>query len=224
MPLQRSLGLSWDVNNDTFLFQLSKDNKPATRRGLLSTVNGIYDPLGFLAPVTIYGKLLLRQLIAQTRDLNESLSEELTSLWNSWKNTLDALEALRIPRTHVTNLSKAVTKKLHVYSDASEKAIAAVVYLRTTDSDGQCKVGFMLGKAKVAPISGHTIPRLELCASVLAVEIAQCVLNHLGIQIDSVKYYTDGKVVLGYICNESRRFYIYVANRVDRIRKFTTPS
>ncbi|XP_061190615.1 uncharacterized protein LOC133198553 [Saccostrea echinata] len=177
-----------------------------------------------LAPVTICGKLLLRQLIAQTRDWDEPLSEELTSLWNSWKDTLDALEALRIPRTYVTNLSKAVTKELHVYSDASEKAIAAVIYLRTTDSDGQCKVGFVLGKVKVAPMSGHTIPRLELCASVLAVEIAQCVLNHLGIQIDSMKYYTDSKVVLGYICNESRRFYIYVANRVDRIRKFTTPS
>lgn len=51
-----------------------------------------------------------------------------------------------------------MTKELHVFSDASEKAIAAVTYLRTTDIEGQVKLGFVLCKAKVAPISGHTIP------------------------------------------------------------------
>ncbi|VDI67426.1 Hypothetical predicted protein [Mytilus galloprovincialis] len=45
-PLQRSLGLSWDVNTDNFLFQLSSENKPITRRGILSTINSLYDPLG----------------------------------------------------------------------------------------------------------------------------------------------------------------------------------
>lgn len=37
-------------------------------------------------------------------------------------------------------------------------------------------------------------------------------------------FYTDSKVVLGYICNESRRFYMYVANRVSRIRKLSEPA
>ncbi|VDI02885.1 Hypothetical predicted protein [Mytilus galloprovincialis] len=82
---------------------------------------------------------------------------------------LIAIETLRIPRTYVPYLSKTATKELHVFSDASEKAIAAVAYLRTTDSSGEPNIGFILGKAKVAPTSGHTIPRLELSAAVLAV-------------------------------------------------------
>jgi hypothetical protein len=61
-----------------------------------------------------------------------------------------------------------------VYADASEKAIAAVAYLRTLDKDGNSVLGFVLGKAKVAPTNGHTIPHLELCAAVLAVGIAVC--------------------------------------------------
>ena len=40
---------------------------------------------------------------------------------------------------------------------------------------------------------------------------------------DSVTYYSDSKVVLGYISNESRRFYVYVSNRVERIRRSSAP-
>lgn len=80
-----------------------------------------------------------------------------------------------------------------------------------------------MGKAKLAPMSVHTIPRLELGAAVLAVEIAKLVASELDINPDSLKFYTDSKVVLGYIYNETRRFYLYISNRVERIRKSTCP-
>ncbi|XP_071178037.1 uncharacterized protein [Mytilus edulis] len=220
-PLQRSPGLSWDVNTDNFLFQLSSENKPITRRGILSTINSLYDPLGFLAPVIIQGKLLLRKIVSETIDWDQPLTDETADEWKSWRDTLN-IETLRIPRTYVSYLSKTTTKELHVFSDASEKAIAAVAYLRTTDSSGEPNIGFILGKAKVT--SGHTIPRLELSAAVLAVEITQTIMDNLDLHIDTVKFYTDSKVVLGYISNETRRFFIYVANRVEKIRKFSSPS
>lgn len=78
-------------------------------------------------------------------------------------------------------------------------------------------------KAKLAPISVHTVPRLELGAAILAVEIAELVVNELNIDPNSLKFYTDSKVVLGYIYNETRRFYVYVSNRVEWIRKSTHP-
>ncbi|XP_063408738.1 uncharacterized protein LOC134692218 [Mytilus trossulus] len=212
-PLQRSLGLSWDVNTDNFLFQLSSENKPITRRGILSTINSLYDPLGFLAPVILQGKLLLRKIVSETVDWDQPLTDETADEWKSWRDTLIAIETLRIPRTYVPYLSKTATKELHVFSDASEKAIAAVAYLRTTDSSGEPNIGFILGKAKVAPTSGHTIPRLELSAAVLAVEITQTIMDNLDLHIDTVKFYTDSKVVLGYISNETRRFgnYLYLS-------------
>ena len=36
-------------------------------------------------------------------------------------------------------------------------------------------------------------------------------------------YYTDSKVVLGYISNAIRRFFVYVANRVQLIKSMCTP-
>jgi hypothetical protein len=41
---QRSLGLLWDSELDEFTFSVSTDVKPYTRRGVLSTINSLYDP------------------------------------------------------------------------------------------------------------------------------------------------------------------------------------
>lgn len=38
-----------------------------------------------------------------------------------------------------------------------------------------------------------------------------------------MNFYTDHKIVLGYIHNSTRRFYVYVANRLALIRKVTKP-
>ena len=110
-----------------------------------------------------------------------------------------------------------------IYCDASEQAIAAVGYFKVFYANSSA-TGFVFGKAKVSPLSGHTIPRLELCAAVLAVKIAQVIVEHLQLKLDSIKFFSDSRVVLGYINNETKRFYTYVANRVAHIRNFSKPS
>ena len=45
----------------------------------------------------------------------------------------------------------------------------------------------------------------------------------MSIEPDSITYYSDSRVVLGYIANETRRFYVYVSNRVERIRRCSSP-
>ena len=72
--------------------------------------------------------------MSETVDWDEPVSDEIATEWDIWKNTLKVIETLRIPRTYVPYLSKTLTKELHVFSDASEKAIASVVYLHTTDT------------------------------------------------------------------------------------------
>ncbi|XP_037528681.1 uncharacterized protein LOC119405929 [Rhipicephalus sanguineus] len=223
-PMQRSLGLLWDVGNDTFVFRAPLQDRPYTRRGVLSTVNSLFDPLGFVAPITIQGKNLLRDLVTEGYDWDTPLSDERKQSWDEWKNSLQALHHLHVRRTYVPNsTAEAATREIHVFSDASTGAIAAVAYLRVTDRQGNTNVGFVMGKAKLAPQPDHTVPRLELCAAVLAVEMADVILRELDFQPSAVTFYTDSKVVLGYIHNETRRFYVYVANRIQRIRGSTRP-
>ena len=109
--------------------------------------------------------------------------------------------------------------KVLVFSDASEQAIASVAYLYGVDKDGNAHLGFVMGKAKLAPKNASTIPRLELCAAVLNVVLAQIISNELKISLDHFTFFTDSRVVLGYIHNRTRRFAIYVSNRVQKIHQ-----
>lgn len=85
-------------------------------------------------------------------------------------------------------------------------------------------VGIILGKAKIAPPKrGNPIPRPKLCGAFLAFEIYDIAVNVLNIAVDCVQFHIGSKVVLGYINNSVRRFYMYVSNRIERILRITTP-
>ena len=75
-----------------------------------------------------------------------------------------------------------------------------------------------MGKSRVAPLKPVTVPRLELTAAVCSVRISQQLRRELSYHIDQEYFWTDSKVVLGYISNESRRFHVFVANRVQEIQ------
>lgn len=224
LPVQRSLGMSWDLESDCFIFDMDIDTKPYTRRGILSTINSIYDPLGFLSPIVIKGKLLLRSVMFDQIQWDEPLSRECFQEWDDWRKSLSYLSDVQIPRMYVkSSFSECYEKNVYIFSDASEQAIAAVGYLHTKSHDNHEELGFIMGKAKVAPTHGHTIPRLELCAAVLATDIGQVIAKHLNFPMKDIKYHTDSKVVLGYLHNRSRRFYTYVSNRVAKIHQVSDP-
>lgn len=224
LPLQRSLGLNWELQIDSFTFRVSRDIKPFTRRGMLSTVNSLYDPLGFASPVTVQGKALVRDISSEQYEWDTPLPPEKMTQWKAWINSLTELEQVCIQRSYLpVSVSCCKWTELCVFADASTLAIAAVAYLRALDFEGRWHVGFIMGKSKLAPYPMHTIPRLELCAAVLAVELAEVIQSEIDVELQAVKFFTDSRIVLGYIHNSSRRFYTYVANRVARIRGSTEP-
>ena len=79
-------------------------------------------------------------------------------------------------------------------------------------------------KARVGPLKYVSIPRMELVAATLTVK--QSVLLRKELQYPDMKeaFWTDSQAVLGYIANESRKFKIFVANRVEMIKEDSDPT
>ncbi|XP_056000809.1 uncharacterized protein LOC130046450 [Ostrea edulis] len=136
LPSQRSLGLNWNLDDDSFFFEVTSKNTACSRRGILSCVNSIFDPLGFLAPVVIEGKNILRTLVQSTIDWDTPLSSDQIEVWERWKDSLVHLGNLKIPRTYAPmSLENCVHRSVHVFCDASEMAIAAVGYIKMASHD-----------------------------------------------------------------------------------------
>lgn len=75
----------------------------------------------------------------------------------------------------------------------------------------------------MAPTSTVTIPRLELTAATVSAGVSNFLRAELKLKIDEEFFWTDSQVVLGYIKNEARRFHVFVANCVQKIRDTTDP-
>ena len=85
--------------------------------------------------------------------------------WNIWKSSLRGLENVRNPRTYGgLSLGVANTKDLLVFSDASEKAMAACAYVSLTSVSGEQWLGFVWGQPSWHQSMEHSATIKTLCS------------------------------------------------------------
>ncbi|KAI2646413.1 Pro-Pol polyprotein [Labeo rohita] len=222
--VERALGIQWSVEEDSFRFNNTLTNQPGTRRGILATVASVFDPLGFLAPYVLTGKKILQEMCRQGVDWDEHLPDMLKPQWESWQRDFSNLERIRIARCYVPiNFGEVIERELHHFSDASTSGYGQCSYLRVKNQKGETHCSLVMAKARVAPTKLTTIPRLELTAAVVSVAISDILREEMSFAFTKEYFWTDSKVVLSYINNDSRRFHTFVANRVQKIRNSTTP-
>lgn len=224
LPVERTLGLQWCTEVDVFQFRMQLKAQQCTRRGILSTVCSVYDPMGFLAPIMLPAKLLLQEMCRQNLSWDENIPPRLQTQWNSWISDLDKLSEFQVDRClKPTDFGQIMHACLHHFSDACERGYGMVTYLKLINSEDKVHVTFLLSKARVVPLKPITIPRLELTAAVLAAKVDQMLRTELRLQLESSVFWTDSQTVLKYIKNEDKRSQTFVANRVSYIRERTQP-
>ena len=225
LPIERALGMTWCVENDSFQFRIKIQDRPLTRRGILSTVGSIYDPNGYLAPVTLKGKQILQQMCRDKLDWDDPPPDDLCMEWEKWRREIIQLERLQIQRCFKPKLfGKIKSMELHHFSDASLKGYGQCSYIRLVNEEDKVHCSFVIGKARVTPLKQVTIPRLELTAATISARMSRFLRSELKYQEIKEYFWTDSNIVLGYVSNVAKRFHTYVANRVQEIRDATDPT
>ena len=222
LPNDKALGICWNIEKDTFSFKINLDRKPITKRGLLSMISSIYDPLGYAAPFVLEGRQILQRLCNKNVQWDEIVQQDVQSDWAKWVEQMNQLENLPISRCiQPADFGEIKSVTLHHFSDASENGYGQCSYIRLVDYDNRVHCSFLLGKSRVVPKKFISIPRLELTAALLSVKMACLLKKELDISCVDEVFWTDSKVVLGYITNTVKRFKTFVANRVQQIKEKT---
>ena len=99
LPIERALGMTWNIENDTLNFWITLKDLPLTRRGTLATVSSIYDPLGLVSPLLLLGRRILQEIVAENKSWDEGISEQQQFTWEKWRKDLHILDKIQIKRS-----------------------------------------------------------------------------------------------------------------------------
>lgn len=216
---RKTLGIRWNPKTDTFTFQNKfvdlRDEEPLTKRLLLGYISKIFDPLGWLSPLTIRAKLLFQK--TWTRDnitWDDELSDTMKEEWNQLKLEFQNLNEINIPR-YLGNKKHYV---IHGFCDASEKAYSCTIYIVSKNDKGAYTSHLLTAKTKLAPLRHKiTLPRLELCGALLLSRLFKKVMHIYPNVNMTINAWTDSMVVIGWIHGDVYKWKQFVANRVQQI-------
>ncbi|CAG5003707.1 unnamed protein product [Parnassius apollo] len=213
----KTLGLTWNPHTDQFTFKapLSNTRDVTTKRTLLSDLSKLYDPLGWLSPVTMKAKLIFQQAWLASTNWDEPLPEDIQQEWTTFQQELPTINTIALQRW-IGNTKQPI--ELHGFSDASEKAYGCVIYCKSISEEGQQIITLVAGKTKLAPLrKPPSLPRLELCGALLLSRLMKKVIESINSQIVTIHGWTDSMIVMGWLQGGPSRWTTFVANRVTQI-------
>ena len=162
------LGIHWNKVRDTFEIRFPLEKYKATKRDILRKLASIYDPLGFISPVHLMGKIIYRMICEKKLAWDNTIPSDIMKVWDKWESSL--IQKIEIPRSIVQ--SNSVTKiDLHVFCDSSKTGSCAEGYIVAHHPKGSSQ-GLIASKSCLAK-QNTTIPRLELIVSHMASNLVQ---------------------------------------------------
>ncbi|XP_011884045.1 PREDICTED: uncharacterized protein LOC105571183, partial [Vollenhovia emeryi] len=153
-------------------------------------------------------------------DWDSAVPMNIHTQWKQFKSQLPSINELKIGR-FIFSEANAEEIQLHGFADASQSAYGACCYIRTRNIAGNYETKLLISKSRVAPMKAVSLPRLELCAAVLLARLQEKVIK--SIKIPNIKKFlwTDSMIALSWIRAFSRKWEIFIANRVGEIQRLT---
>ena len=150
-----------------------------------------YDPLGFVQPALLRAKMLMQDLCSRGLGWDETVSPSDIRRWNDWLDSLPALQDVEIPRCVKPSAFEVKSSQLHCLCDFSQTGYGAVIYTRSVSVTGEIHCSFIVARSRVALIKPGTIPRRELVAAVVGVELTTFFKRELELKFNDIAFWMD---------------------------------
>ena len=220
----KALGLSWDSRSDCMCTAVNVSGVfQSTKRGIIGDVAKMFDVLGWITPVIISMKILYQSLWQLKLGWDEVVPDHLKDYHIQWRNELPLLASIQIPRFYFRE-EVPLTIQLHGFCDASQRAYAAVIYIRATYPSLPPSCRLVVAKSRVAPLKVLPVAKLELLGAVLLAELMENTMETLDVEVAEVHCWSDSTIVLGWLRAAPSRYKTFVANRISSATRVLPPS
>ncbi|XP_026747883.1 uncharacterized protein LOC113508909 [Trichoplusia ni] len=215
----QALGLIWNLGTDQFQYKINLPSMSdkVTKRTILSDMQKLFDPLGWIAPSLILAKILIQKLWMEKVSWDDKINENLVDEWLTIREDFEEVKEVKIDRWLGTLRSEVDKIEIHGFSDASTRAYAAVAYVRIKMQDGSVSTKLQAAKTRVAPLRTVSLPRLELCGALLLSRLLKQIQQAMRIPTSNIYAWTDSTIVLAWLSGDPHKWKTFVANRVVEI-------
>jgi len=215
----KALGIHWDTAKDKFLITTPTPTQGVvTKRVVARMVASVFDVVGLVSPYLIKGKIILQKAWVEKIAWDDDIPDKLLTDWHDWVGGLEQIKDYQIDRfCGCHDDEPALT--LHGFSDASQLAYGAVVYLVCVPESGNVSSHLVCSKARVCPLKQRTIPELELEAAKLLAKLLQHVAKVLSMSESDVIAWTDSSIVIAWLKQAPDKLKTFVRNRVAVIKE-----
>ena len=159
------LGLNWCISKDELSLKVPSIRLDVvTKRSALSNCAKLFDPMGFVNPITIQSRIFLQKLWRAGYGWDDPISEGLSMEFSKIIELLMSVTTIALPRRVVYGRSV----QLHLFSDASNDAFGCCAYMVYEGFSN-----LVMSKCRVAPVRKFTIPKMELSAVLMSARLAR---------------------------------------------------
>ncbi len=234
------LGISWNPGTDCFHYHVNLTLKTVngivkvssleeficirgsirlTRKIVLGNVARIFDPIGFLVPILLTAKLLMRESWCDKQiGWDDPLPPDLEQRWISFLQSLLLLRDVKFERSLWPKEEVVGLPVLVVFSDGAALAFGASAYIRWELKSGGYWCRLIMAKCKIAPKNIISIPRMELNGAVIGNRIKNFIEKETNLRFSRVYQFVDSSTVLGYVQKECGVFKPYEGVRIAEIQ------
>ncbi|XP_014206026.1 uncharacterized protein LOC106637667 [Copidosoma floridanum] len=230
--LVSELGVKWDPPSDCCQLTPPPLQPQSTKRTMLAALTGLFNPCGCLAPIVLNAKLLLQDLWRARLGWDEPAPISMTRRWAAFTAELQAISTFTLPRWIGGGPSSEL--HLHGFSDASLRAMAAVIYSRLAPGAGPALCHILLARTKLSPIRSlkpapetsarMTIPCLELRAALIAAKLLRAAADKLRVPVDRCHAWCDSQIVLHWLRSDRPTNNVLIDNYVTQIQEILPSS
>lgn len=110
----RTLGIEWNPQEDQFQLAVHEMQTVRAKRGILSEISKLFDPLGLIGPMITAAKLIMQETWRFEQQWDEPLSDSLLERWVVFRREMHEARHLR---------SQASRSRYHHYKHASSRIL-----------------------------------------------------------------------------------------------------